>query len=133
MTAPYQIQVGPNSTDNFTIEVTPGATLSTMLPTVVDLTTQANASSTFDTMISVLQTMNEQRAIIGASINRMRASISNMSAAAVKTEIAIGRITDTDFARESSNLAKQQILSNSANQMLSTANVSKEDLLQLLQ
>ena len=77
--------------------------------------------------------MNEQRAIIGASINRMRASISNMSAAAVKTEIAIGRITDTDFARESSNLAKQQILSYSANQMLSTANVSKEDLLQLLE
>lgn len=133
VTAPYQIQVGPNSTDNFTIEVTPGATLSTNLPSDVDLTTQSNAVTTFNNMDSVLQTMNEQRAIIGASINRMRTSISNMSAAAVKTEVAIGRIADTDFAKESSNYAKQLILSNSANQMLSVANTSKDLLLQLLQ
>ena len=132
VTAPYQIQVGPNTADNFTIEVTPGATLSTQLPTVVDLTTQANAASTFDTMISTLQTMNEQRAIIGAAINRMRTSINNLSAAAVKTEVAIGRINDADFARESSDLAKQQILTNSANQMLATANLSKNLLLALL-
>ena len=133
VTAPYQIQVGPNAADNFTIEVTPGATLSTQLPTVVDLTTQANASSTFDTMVSVLQTMNEQRAIIGAAINRMRTSINNLSAAAVKTEVAIGRIADTDFAIESSNLAKQLILSNSANQMLVTANQSKNLLIALIE
>ena len=133
VTAPYQIQVGPNTSDNFTIEVTPGATLSTQLPTVVDLTTQANASSTFDTMVSVLQTMNEQRAIIGAAINRMRTSINNLSAAAVKTEVAIGRIADSDFAIESSNLAKQLILSNSANQMLVTANQSKNLLIALIE
>ena len=132
VTAPYTIQVGPNATDNFDVGVTPGATLSLMLPTVVDVTTQANASSTFDTSMSVLQTMNEQRAIIGASINRMIASIDNLSSAAVKTEVAIGRIVDADFAKESANLAKQQILSQSSNQMLSVANQSKELLTQLL-
>ena len=132
VTAPYTIQVGPNASDNFTIAVTPGATLSTMLPTVVDVTTQANATLTFDTTLSVLQTMNEQRAIIGASINRMIASIDNLSSAAVKTEVAIGRIVDADFASESANLAKQQILSQSSNQMLSVANQSKELLTQLL-
>jgi flagellin len=132
VTAPYTIQVGPNATDNFDVGVTPGATLSAMLPTVVDVTTQANASSTFDTSMSVLQTMNEQRAIIGASINRMIASIDNLSSAAVKTEVAIGRIVDADFAKESANLAKQQILSQSSNQMLSVANQSKELLTQLL-
>ena len=132
VTAPYQIQVGPNASDNFTIAVTPGATLSTMLPAFVDLTTQANATLTFDTTLSILQTMNEQRAIIGASINRMIASIDNLSSAALKTEVAIGRIVDADFARESANLAKQQILSQSSNQMLSVANQSKELLTQLL-
>ena len=132
VTAPYSIQVGANASDNFTIAVTPGATLSTMLPTFVDVTTQANASLTFDTTLSVLQTMNEQRAIIGASINRMIASIDNLSSAAVKTEVAIGRIVDADYAVESANLAKQQILSQSSNQMLSIANQSKEMLTQLL-
>jgi flagellin len=133
VTAPYTIQVGANASDNFTIAVTPGATLSTMLPTFVDVTTQANATLTFDTTLSILQTMNEQRAIIGASINRMLASINNLSAASVKTEVAIGRIIDTDFALESAKLAKQQILSQSSNQMLSIANQSKDLMAQLLQ
>jgi flagellin len=133
VTAPYTIQVGANASDNFTIAVTPGATLSTMLPTFVNVTTQAKATLTFDTTLSILQTMNEQRAIIGASINRMLASINNLSAASVKTEVAIGRIIDTDFALESAKLAKQHILSQSSNQMLSIANQSKDLMAQLLQ
>ena len=108
VTSPYTIQVGANASDNFTIAVTPGATLSTMLPTVVDVTTQAKAKDTFDTTLSVLQTMNEQRAIIGASINRMLTSINNLSASSVKTEVAVGRIIDTDFALESAKLAKRR-------------------------
>jgi flagellin len=130
---PYTIQVGPNASDTFTLAITPGATLSTMLPASVDLTTQANATQTFDTALSTLQTMNEQRSIIGASINRMMASINNLSSAAVKTEVAIGRIIDADFSLESAKLAKNQILSQSANQMLSIANQSKNLLAQLLQ
>ena len=132
VTAPYTIQVGADATDNFTVAVTPGATLSANLPAQVDVTTQAAAATTFDTTLSILQTMNEQRAIIGASINRMLSSINNLSSAAIKTELAIGRVIDADFARESANLAKQQILSQSSNQMLSTANQSKELLTQLL-
>jgi len=130
---PYTIQVGPNASDTFTLAITPGATLSTMLPTFVDLTTQANATQTFNTTLSTLQTMNEQRSIIGASINRVMASINNLSSAAVKTEVAIGRIIDADFALESAKLAKHQILSQSSNQMLSIANQSKNLLTQLLQ
>lgn len=133
VTSPYTIQVGANASDNFTIAVTPGATLSTTLPTLVDVTTQANAQLTFDTMLSVLQTMNEQRAIIGASINRMLTSINNLSASSLKTEVAIGRIIDTDFALESAKLAKKQILAQSSNQMLSIANQSKDLMTQLLQ
>ena len=133
VTSPYTIQVGANASDSFTVAVTPGATLSALLPGVVDLSTQAAATSTLDTSLSVLQTMNEQRAIIGASINRMLASINNLSSAAIKTDVAIGRIIDTDFALESAKLAKQQILSLSSNQMLSIANQSKELLTQLLQ
>jgi flagellin len=130
---PYTIQVGPNASDTFTIAITPGATLSTTLPLSVDLSTQAAATTTFDTSLAILQTMTQQQAIIGASINRMMASISNLSSAALKTETAIGRIVDADFALESAKLAKHQILSQSSNQMLSTANQSKNLLTQLLQ
>ena len=129
---PYTFQVGPNASDTFTLDITPGADLSTQLPLDVDLTTQAAATSTLGASLTVLQTMNEQRAIIGASINRMYASIKNMSSSAIKTEVAIGRIVDTDFALESARLAKQQILSQSSNQMVLIANKSKDLLAQLL-
>ena len=129
----YTIQVGPNASDTFTVGITPGAAFSTRLPLDVDLSTQASATTTFDNTISILQTMTQQQAIIGASINRTMASINNLSSAAVKTEVAIGRIIDADFALESAKLAKHQILSQSSNQMLSIANQSKNLLAQLLQ
>jgi len=133
VTTPYSIQVGPNASDSFNIAVTPGATLSAQLPADVDVRTQSDATTTFDTSLSILQTMNQQRAIIGAAINRMKVSINNLSSAAVKTEFAVGRIIDADFALESAELAKQQILSQSSNQMLSIANKSKDLLVQLVE
>ena len=133
VTTPYSIQVGPNASDSFNVAVTPGATLSARLPADVNVTTQSDSTTTFDTTLSILQTMNEQRAIIGAAINRMRTSINNLTSAAVKTEFAVGRIIDADFALESAKLAKQQILSQSSNQMLSIANKSKDLLNQLLE
>ena len=132
VTSPYTIQVGAKKDDNFTVAVTPGATLSTQLPTIADVSTQAKASNTFDTMLSTLQTMNEQRAIIGAAINRMLNSIDNLSVSSVNSEVAMGRIIDTDFARESMTLAKQQILQDSANQMISRANKTKELYIKLI-
>ena len=133
VTTPYSIQVGPDASDSFNVAVTPGATLSAMLPLNVDVTTQSDATTTFDTTLSILQTMNQQRATIGAAINRMKASINNLSSAAVKTEVAVGRIIDADFALESAKLAKQQILSQSSNQMLSIANKLKGLLTPLLE
>lgn len=133
VTAPYTIQVGPNQNDNFTIAVTPGATLSTTLPTIADVSTQTNATSTFDSMLTILQTMSEQRAIIGASINRMQTSINNLSSASVKTEVAVGRVVDADYATEATKLSKEQVLLRAANQMLAFANKSKELLTQLVE
>ena len=87
VTAPYSIQVGPNASESFYLAVTPGATLSTMLPGFVDVTT-SNPTPHIRHYFVILQTMNEQRAIIGAAINRMLTSINNLSSAAVKTEFA---------------------------------------------
>lgn len=129
----YTIQVGPNASDTFDVNITPGASFSTLLPSDVDLSTQALATTTVDRIIPIEQILAEQQAIIGASINRTMASINNLSSAAVKTEAAIGRVIDTDFALESAKLAKHQILSQSSNQMLSIANQSKDLLAQLFQ
>ena len=129
----YQIQSGANQDENFTISVIEGATLATNVSTDSDVTSQSNAQLTMNSMITHLNTAEGHLATIGASINRLYATINNLSASSVNTKVALGRISDTDFARESTNLAKQQILSNSANQMLVTSNRSKNLLIALLE
>ena len=103
-----------------------------MLPVVSDVTNQTNAGNTLTTMVSALGTMSEQKAMIGASINRLKATINNLSASSINTEVALGRIVDTDFALESQKLAKEQILNQSSNAILVQTNSSKNALLQLI-
>ena len=86
-----------------------------------------------NSMETHLSTAEAHLATIGASINRLYVTISNLSASSVNTELAVGRISDTDFARETANFAKQQILSYSANQMLAIANQSKTLLTAILE
>ena len=132
VTPGIRIQAGAGASDTFTVDVVPGGTLSTMLPIVSDVTNQTNAGNTLTTMVSALGTMSEQKAMIGASINRLKATINNLSASSINTEVALGRIVDTDFALESQKLAKEQILNQSSNAILVQTNSSKNALLQLI-
>ena len=70
---------------------------------------------------------------MGSLINRLNFSINNQSKASVMTEQAIGRVMDADFAAETTNLSKQQILNQAATSMLAQANQSKQSILALLQ
>ena len=128
----YQIQSGANQDENFTIAVIQGATLSTNVSSDADVSTQSNAQSTMGKMSTHSQTAKEYLATIGASINRLSSTINNLSASAVSTEIAFGRIVDADYARETLNFAKQNVLSNASQAMLANANQSKRLLTMLI-
>ena len=78
------------------------------------------------------QTAKEYLATIGASINRLSSTIKNLSSAALNTEVAFGRVVDADYARETSNFAKQTVLANASQAMLANANQSKLLLTMLL-
>lgn len=132
VTPGIRIQAGASGSETFTVDVVPGGTLSATLPLVSNVTTQTNAKQTLTTMVSALATMSEQKAMIGASINRLKTTIDNLSASSISSEMALGRIVDTDFALESQKLAKQQILNQSSNAMLVQTNNSKSALLQLI-
>ena len=84
-------------------------------------------------MDSAIETIATQQATMGSLINRLNFSVSNLSKASVMTEQAIGRVVDADFAAETTNLSKQQILNQAATSMLAQANQSKSLLLQLIQ
>jgi flagellin len=99
----------------------------------VSVSTVTASLSTIGLMDSALTTLNTRMSTLGSLQNRLTYSIQNLSSASIMTEQALGRIMDADFAAETSNLAKSQILSQAATAMLAQANQSKQPLLQLLQ
>ena len=121
----YKIQSGASQDESFTIEVIQGATLSTDVSSDADVTNQSNARNTMNKMNTHSQTAKEYLATIGASINRLSSTIKNLSSAALNTEVAFGRIVDADYARETSNFARQSVLANASQAMLVNANQSK--------
>lgn len=80
-----------------------------------------------------LDQVSRFRASFGAYENRLDAAINNLTTLKVNTDAARSRIEDADFAAETSNLTKSQILSQAATSMLAQANASKQNLLALLQ
>ena len=99
----------------------------------VDLTSEANITRSIEMLDKALVQMAASQAKLGALQNRMQYSISSVTQAAMNIEIARGRITDADFAVETTVLAKHQILSQAASAMLAQANQAKQSVLTLLQ
>ena len=100
---------------------------------IATVATQSDAKVAIGTMDTALQTIAGEQAKFGSLINRLNFSVANLSKASVMTEQAVGRILDADFALETTNLSKQQILNQAATSMLAQANQSKQSILALLQ
>ena len=101
--------------------------------TGVDVTSVGAANSALSTLDNAIDTVAKFRASFGACENRLEAAINNLVTLQVNTDAARSRIEDADFAGETSQLTKSQILSQAATSMLAQANASKNSLLALLQ
>ncbi len=99
----------------------------------VSVSSVSAANSSLSSLDAAIDTIASFRAGFGAHQNRLDASINNLTTLQVNTDAAKSRIEDADFAAETSNLTKAQILSQAATSMLAQANASKQNLLALLQ
>jgi len=99
----------------------------------IEVETQAKATRAVETLDKALEQVSSAQAKLGAIQNRLQHNIDNLSKGAMLTEQAVGRVIDADFATETSNLSKQQILNQAATAMLAQANQSKQSVLSLLQ
>ena len=99
----------------------------------VNLGTQAGSATAVTILDTAINQITESQAKLGAIQNRLQYNIDNLSKASMLTTTAKGRIMDADFASETSELSKQQILSQAATSMLAQANQSKQSVLALLQ
>jgi flagellin len=99
----------------------------------LSVTTLASANASLALIDAAIEKVSSFRSSFGAVENRLDASINNLTTLKINTSAAKSRILDADFAKETSNLTKAQILSQAATSMLAQANASKQNLLALLQ
>ena len=93
----------------------------------------ANARTSITTIDKAIQTVNIQRSELGAVSNRLNHTVNNLTNISSNLSAAKGGIEDADFALETTNLAKNQILQQASTAMLAQANASKQNVLSLLQ
>jgi flagellin len=119
-------QVGANNGDTLSV------TTSTVTTVAGDLTTATNASTAIAALDSALDTITTSRAAYGAAINRFGFAIQNLSTTNENQQAARGRIMDADFAAETANLSRSQILQQAGNAMVAQANQLPQQVMALL-
>src|SRR5213592_3654977 len=120
-------QVGANTTADDTISVdTSDMTANS------DITAVTGTSAVIDNIDTALDTVNNTRATFGATQSRFDAVIANLQQGAEAQSAARSRIMDADFAAETSNLSRAQILQQAGNAMVAQANQLPQQVLALL-
>jgi flagellin len=96
-------------------------------------TANSNATTAISTIDNAIKEVNDQRSELGAISNRLNHTVNNLTNISSNLSAAKGGIEDADFALETTNLAKNQILQQASTAMLAQANASKQNVLSLLQ
>ncbi len=91
-----------------------------------------NANATLASVDAALQAISSSRAALGAYQNRFQSAISNISTAAENLSASRSRIQDADFAEETANLTKAQILQQAGTAIVAQANAIPQNVLTLL-
>jgi len=95
--------------------------------------TRTNAESTVARMDTALDKINSRRAVLGAAQNKLESTVRNISVTQVNVSAAESQIRDVDFAAESANFAKHNILAQSGSYAMSQANSVQQNVMRLLQ
>jgi flagellin len=119
-------QVGANNGDTLTITTTTVTSVSGGVASTV------SAGAALTALDGMLDTISTSRASYGAAISRFGFAISNLQVTGENQSAARGRIMDADFAAETSNLSRAQILQQAGSAMVAQANQLPQTVLTLL-
>jgi flagellin len=127
-----KVQVGDGASD--TITITPIAMTATTLgiTSSIDLQDGTNAPLAITAVDAAIAAVDTQRSALGAVANTLGHTVSNLMNRVENQSAARSQIQDTDYATESANLAKAQVLQQAGTAMLAQANASGQSVLSLL-
>ena len=149
------VKITANDTDEFDLDVTgiagqykaaietagiaglkvsaSGGVLTLTIGGAIDISDADKAQTAIGTIDAALVKVSNARADLGAVSNRLDSTVSNLTNVSNNLSAGTGRIEDADFAAETTNLAKTQILQQASTAMLAQANAAKQNVLSLLQ
>jgi flagellin len=131
-------QIGANTTANdsvtvTTVNMTGDATITAVTgASITNADTEATLKLVIDNIDSAINTVSSNRATLGAAQNRFEAVISNLQVSVENQSSARSRIMDADYASETANLSRAQILQQAGTAMISQANQLPQQVLSLL-
>lgn len=99
----------------------------------IDISTAAGAQKAIGILDKAIEQVGSTRADLGAINNRLDFTVSNLSNISEKTSAARSRITDADFAAETAELSRSQVMQQAASAMLAQSNARPQQVLSLLQ
>ncbi len=127
------LQVGweDNAADSINLTTIAGSAIATAVA-AVGVDTSANAAAAITVLNAQLSTLSTARSGVGAVQNRLEYTVANLQNLSENTSAARSAIQDANFAKESADLAKNQVLQQAGMSMLSQANQASQNVLSLL-
>jgi flagellin len=98
----------------------------------LNVSSATSATRALGTIDNAIENISSMRSKLGAMENRLVSTVNNLSNIVTNTEASRSRILDTDYAKETTNLAKSQIIQQAATAMLAQANQQPQGVLALL-
>ena len=133
-TAQIEIHAGWEDTnaDSITVTAIGGSAIATAVA-AEDITTSATAAAALLVLDLQISTLSSARSGVGAVQNRLEYTVANLQNVSENISASRSTILDADFAKESANLARTQVLQQAGMSMLSQANQASQNVMQLLQ
>ena len=131
----FSFQVGANASQTISVtlpnmQTTSGGVLTNIASSVI--TSSSTANSALGAISTALDSVNLERAKMGAVISRLQFTSDNLSNVAAKAQESRSRIEDTDYSHSTTDLARRNIIQQAAQAMLAQANQAPQAVLQLL-
>jgi flagellin len=132
-TTTYKFHVGAYMGETTNTVISGVTTAAVLANDIAGLSSQASAETIISMMDSAIKTVDGLRATLGAAQNQLESTVRNISTTQVNVKAAESQIRDVDFAAESANFSKRNIIAQAGAYAMSQANAIQQNVMRLLQ
>ncbi|SEH54923.1 flagellin [Rheinheimera pacifica] len=131
--AAIDLQIGSSAAEVMNVDISAEiGDVDTAIGALTGLADQASSVTTMAEIDTIIDTVGAARASLGATMNRLDHTINNLTNMVENTSASASQLMDADFAKETSNMTKQQLLMNSGISVLSASNSTTQMIGSLL-